>query len=488
VPGGDDEVKPAVHPGRSVLFERGPAASVAQAIAERMRTLGDSSKGRVNDILTGVKLPVRDHQAGDLAAALGGSSEEVAGAADLYRRIRQERPSRPAAPPSGTKAPATRPGRPITDCDPLQLEVQPAIEVPGQDRTGDRLPAYVDRVHDDRLRRLADRAMGGGSALVTLVGGSSTGKTRACWELVRYLERRQPGRWRLWHPYDPTRAEAVAAAIDRVGAHTVVWLNEAQHYLAPPDVRLGERVAAGLRTLLQHADRRPVLVLATLWPRHWSTLTSRPAPADPDPYAQARDLLAGTAVLVADVFTAAELDGAVLTATRLDPRAAAGRRAGGGRPGHPVPGRRAGAGGAVPDGAAGRAGGHPGGDRRPAPRSPAPVAPCAARAGRARLPRRPRLGPACPTRCSASRRSAWCSSTVSPSSLRWTPSLVAVRSAWRGGGPNEARWAARASRYWSVPLMPCRLNRNSRWWVRTARSPRSRLPAAERAAVSLSAV
>jgi hypothetical protein len=46
----------------------------------------------------------------------------------------------------------------------------------------------------------------------------------------------------------------------------VVWLNEAQFYLAPADAGLGERVAAGLRELLRHPGRAPLLVLATSTP------------------------------------------------------------------------------------------------------------------------------------------------------------------------------------------------------------------------------
>jgi hypothetical protein len=56
----------------------------------------------------------------------------------------------------------------------------------------------------------------------------------------------------------------------------VVWLNEAQFYLQAADGGLGERVAAGLRELLRDPARAPVLVLATLWPQYWDTLTARP--------------------------------------------------------------------------------------------------------------------------------------------------------------------------------------------------------------------
>jgi hypothetical protein len=161
------------------------------------------------------------------------------------------------------------------------------------------------------LREAADRLLdGGASCLVTVVGGSSTGKTRACWELARYLDQQQPGQWRVWHPYDPTRPEAALAELERAGAHTVVWLNEAQHYLMPTDPGLGERLAAGLRTLLTNEGRAPVIVLATLWPAYWDTLTVRPGAGQPDSHAQARDLLArGTKVTVGETFTPAELAG-----------------------------------------------------------------------------------------------------------------------------------------------------------------------------------
>ncbi|GAA4263755.1 hypothetical protein GCM10022255_111180 [Dactylosporangium darangshiense] len=220
-----------------------------------------------------------------------------------------------ALPPEPVEPPA-RLGWPVSGCDPLMLEVHPAISIPGIGL--DPLPAYLPREHDELLRQAADRVMAGSSTLVTVVGGSSTGKTRACWELVQYLDGREPGRWRVWHPYDPTRPEAAAQALAGVMPYTVVWLNEAQHYLSPPDARLGERIAAGLRSLLHDRARGPVLVLATLWPQYWSALTTRPEAGEPDPCAQARDLLAGTAITVPDAFTPAEMT--MLDAAGVDPR------------------------------------------------------------------------------------------------------------------------------------------------------------------------
>ncbi|MBT2232285.1 hypothetical protein [Nonomuraea sp. NEAU-A123] len=106
-------------------------------------------------------------------------------------------------------------------------------------------------------------------SLAVLVGGSSTGKTRACWEAVQRL--RDSG-WRLWHPIDPNRPNAAAEVLSEIGPRTVVWLNESQFYLAPDS--LGERVVAGLRELLRYPGRAPVLVLGPLWPEHRATLTA----------------------------------------------------------------------------------------------------------------------------------------------------------------------------------------------------------------------
>src|SRR5439155_16464246 len=115
----------------------------------------------------------------------------------------------------------------------------------------------------------------------------------------------QPGPWRLWHPIDPTRPAAALRDLPGIGPRTVVWLNEAQFYLEVAEGRLGERVAAGLRELLRDPGRAPVLVLATLWPEFWDTLTGRPA--NGDRHAQARELLAGHDITVPATFNHAQM-------------------------------------------------------------------------------------------------------------------------------------------------------------------------------------
>src|SRR5690606_19059575 len=138
--------------------------------------------------------------------------------------------------------------------------------------------------------------------MVVLVGGSSTGKARACWEAIQAL----PEKWWLWHPIDPFQPEAAARDLDHVGPYTVVWLNEAQHYLMPADHRAGERICAGLRRLLRDQERAPVLVVATMRPEYKDILTTPRLP--PNPYLQTRRLLANaTEIRVRETFCDADL-------------------------------------------------------------------------------------------------------------------------------------------------------------------------------------
>ncbi|URN08115.1 hypothetical protein LUW74_35295 [Actinomadura madurae] len=191
-------------------------------------------------------------------------------------------------------------GMPIDTLDPFALEVRRAISAAADSGPLPVLPRYITRTHDARLTQAVAEASEGRSAIAVLVGSSSTGKTRACWEGIQAL----PRSWRLWHPIDPTRAEAVLAGMDRVGQQTVVWLNEAQEYLAHPT--LGERVASGLRELLRARDRAPILLLATLPREQWARISTRPEEGI-DRFAQARELLVGHQIHIPDSFTAEDL-------------------------------------------------------------------------------------------------------------------------------------------------------------------------------------
>jgi hypothetical protein len=196
-------------------------------------------------------------------------------------------------------------GQPIKGIiDPYDLEVHPSIEIP--DGSADRpiLPPYIPRAHDRELHQIIT-AVRQRNAMAVLVGGSSTGKTRACWEAICKL----PGEWRLWHPVSPTPAEALWTALQEqlIAPRTVLWLNETQFYLDPGPGDLGERIAAALRDLLRSPECGPVLILGTLWPGYWELLTRYPSPGDGDHHSQARALLAARRIVVPVRFEEADL-------------------------------------------------------------------------------------------------------------------------------------------------------------------------------------
>ncbi|MGV9602088.1 tetratricopeptide repeat protein [Streptosporangium sandarakinum] len=212
----------------------------------------------------------------------------LATAVRTARAARKDHEPAPASPPAG---PLGRVIGELGEHDALTLEVHQAFTAP--QATADPvpvLPPYLPRNgFDDRLRA-AVAAATGGSRLVMVVGGSSTGKTRACWEAIRAV---LPG-WRVWHPLTPERPLAVVEALrgDRLAARSVIWLNEAQFYLQAPQA--GESVATALQALLTDASRGPVLVLGSMWPDYWSQLTQAPDyRASPDPHPAVRALLGG---------------------------------------------------------------------------------------------------------------------------------------------------------------------------------------------------
>ncbi|MBV1940196.1 SEL1-like repeat protein [Streptomyces sp. BV286] len=207
----------------------------------------------------------------ELLTAMAGGDGPAAGrqAARLWTRIQLAEPL----------------GRHISALDPYELDVHRVVALEGH--TG--LTPYLDRDHDTRLREIVTDAVTGLSRLAMLVGNSSTGKTRACWEALRQL----PSGWRLWRPADPERATDALADLDHVGPRTVVWLDEAHHHLLSRSQ--GEAIADKVRGLLADGSRAPVLVLGTIWSglEYFELLTRAPALNEPDPHKQARRLLAG---------------------------------------------------------------------------------------------------------------------------------------------------------------------------------------------------
>ncbi|BCJ39791.1 hypothetical protein GCM10010168_93360 [Actinoplanes ianthinogenes] len=306
------------------LYRRAGAPSLAE-LSARIRDNdalpGTPSRDTIHRIITGRVMPSRA-DAVTLAAVLATTGE-----VDLPDAVRNigDLWSAASSPASGSLS--TRVGKPVGDWDPLLLGVHPVAE----SAEGEGLPPYIAREHDDRLRGIVEQAIAAGdNAFVVLAGASSTGKTRSLWEAARHLDQENPGRWRVWYPYDPTRPEAAAEGVGRVGPHTVVWLDDVHAYLRPADPALGEQVAAGLRTLLTGAGRGPVLVFGSVWREQWTDLATRPPAHEPDRYAQARHLLTvAHRIDVPDQFSPYELEAAMIAA---DPRLRyAAERAGDGR-------------------------------------------------------------------------------------------------------------------------------------------------------------
>jgi hypothetical protein len=202
---------------------------------------------------------------------------------------------------------------PISELDPFALEIHPAITLGANADDLPRLPHYVERAHDLRLRQLLQTIVSGRNGIVVLVGSSSSGKTRAAWEAVRQL----PKSWSLWHPLAPAQAEAVLDGIDQVSPQTVIWLNELQNYLLTSSPDVGEEVAARLRTLLRDNSRAPILILGTIWPEYLAKVLSIPAAGEVDAHSQARALVTNTEIRIPSAFSPDELRAAAETG---DPR------------------------------------------------------------------------------------------------------------------------------------------------------------------------
>lgn len=233
-----------------------------------------------------------------------GGDAYVAGR-DLYVNVHQGAATTPAAATAAL-------GRPLAECNPYKLEVHRAIDAPG---APGELPLYVRRAHDDQVDQAVRAAAGGQSGLVVLVGGSSTGKTRCCWEAVRAG---LPTSWRLFHPLSPSYSDALGRALGSIGGRTVVWLNDMQNFAL--DSPAGAPMVAGLRELLDDPACAPVLVVGTLWNQNWNALSSQPEPGTPDPLKQLRELLnGGTVVFIPPMFGPADLARARTLAER-DPR------------------------------------------------------------------------------------------------------------------------------------------------------------------------
>ena len=196
--------------------------------------------------------------------------------------------------------PLIRPIKELTD--PFALDVHRAIDVDAL-KTFPELPKYIGRAHDDKLNQMVEQAAAGHSRVVVLVGESSTGKTRACWEAIHQQLLKD---WQLWHP-DPTRLDEEVSALDKIQPRTVIWLNDAHDYVVDPARTVRERMAEALRRLADNRGRGPVLIVGTTWPDRWALVARTPSrdqqpDDDPDPYKRVRALLAGNVIDVPAAF------------------------------------------------------------------------------------------------------------------------------------------------------------------------------------------
>ncbi len=99
------------------------------------------------------------------------------------------------------------------------------------------------------------------NGLVVVSGGPSSGRTRAAWEALRQAL----GDWWVWAPPLIGRSRAVVDAVadDRIGSHTVLWLDDLDRMLIGD---AGEDLARALLKVLDDPAVAPVLMLATAEP------------------------------------------------------------------------------------------------------------------------------------------------------------------------------------------------------------------------------
>jgi hypothetical protein len=179
-------------------------------------------------------------------------------------------------------------GKPVDAVLPRELGVRRAVHV--EDAKG--LTPYVPRPHDAALAEVVKAAVAGRSGIAVLVSDSTSGKTRACYEALARLAEDPARRWQVW-PATATGPETLRDALPSVPAGTVVWLDELRDYLVEPPTAVAEGIAVALRALLDDEAKRPVVVLATMWPRFWDLLTA---------HRRFERLLQGADIAVPDTF------------------------------------------------------------------------------------------------------------------------------------------------------------------------------------------
>ncbi|MEU5234561.1 SEL1-like repeat protein [Streptomyces anulatus] len=118
------------------------------------------------------------------------------------------------------------------------------------DDAGDAVPPYVPRDQDTLIRTRLTRAADEGG-LVLVVGDSTAGKTRACFEALRA----ELPEHRVVTPAGGSDLMTAVEVIDRTEARCVVWLDDLEAYLGPDGLEPG---------LLAELVRLRIPVLATM--------------------------------------------------------------------------------------------------------------------------------------------------------------------------------------------------------------------------------
>ncbi|MFI8164490.1 tetratricopeptide repeat protein, partial [Streptomyces microflavus] len=150
------------------------------------------------------------------------------------------------------------------------------------DDSGDAVPPYVPRDQDQliraRLRRAAERG-----GLVLVVGDSTAGKTRACFEALRT----QLPEYRVAVPAAGPDLVTVVEVIDRTATRCAVWLDDLESYLGAGGLEPG---------LLAEFGRLRIPVLATMRHQQFEIFTT-PGDTEGAGTEHARSALTGARVL-----------------------------------------------------------------------------------------------------------------------------------------------------------------------------------------------
>ncbi|NEC09546.1 hypothetical protein [Streptomyces sp. SID7909] len=217
-----------------------------------------SGASRIPLSATTISQALNDRHPAPTLRTVTGIAQAAEADPETYRQLRElwhrSRPGPDVAAPAPCTDVSAGPGS-VRLAGPALLQVQQAPFLTAGPVTAFLTPYYA-RPHDIDLERLLAPALDGKtSCFVLLTGDSSTGKTRALFEVLLRLA---PHR-RLWRP---THAAALADLLGDglVAPGDVLWLNEAQRFLQGDRA---EEAAAALRELL--LTRPGVVVVGTLW-------------------------------------------------------------------------------------------------------------------------------------------------------------------------------------------------------------------------------